>query len=287
MNARSWLFVPGDSEKKLAKVANSPADAIIIDLEDAVASERKPAARQLTAALLADSARRHRATWVRVNAFGSAWLADDLDAIVAARPDGLVLPKINSVAEIEGIDRCLRDLVQGGLPLLPLTTETARGALGLSAYRDLPPPVVGLTWGAEDLAADIGALRNRDEQGRWLAPFELARSLCLLAAAANALPAIDTVYTDYKDTDGLAAYASGARQLGFSGMLAVHPGQVPVINAAFTPTADEIAAAQAVLAAFAAADGAGVATLNGQMLDEPHRRQAERVLASAAAEDPC
>ena len=282
MSVRSWLFVPGDSERKLANVAASEADAVIVDLEDAVSPARKQVGRELTVALLRDAAARHRATWVRINAADTPWFEDDLAAAAEAGADGLVLPKISGPAELRSTAAKLR---QHGapLPLLPLTTETAAGVTQLPAYRDLPASVAALTWGAEDLAADIGASTNREASGQWLAPFELARALCLLAAAACGIPAVDTVYTDFRDTAGLSAYAAQSRRLGFAGMLAIHPDQVPTIHAAFTPSAAELADARAVLAALAAAGEAGVAVLDGRMLDEPHRRQAERVLALASA----
>ncbi|MEO1036216.1 MAG: CoA ester lyase [Pseudomonadota bacterium] len=280
MIARSWLFVPGDDERKLNKVAASRADAIIIDLEDAVAASRKDDARSLTAALLRDATARHCETWVRVNSIETPWFKEDLASIADAAPVGIVLPKVNSATELQAVDRRLHELSNKTVSLLPLTTETARGVLALPTYAGLPASVAALTWGAEDLAADVGAAANRNANGDWLAPFELARSLCLLAAAANGLPAIDTVYTDFRNTDGLAAYASGARRLGFAGMLAIHPAQIEVIHAAFTPSVDEITHAQAVLAAFDGA-AAGVASLDGRMLDEPHRRQAEQILALA------
>ncbi|MEM8982877.1 MAG: CoA ester lyase [Pseudomonadota bacterium] len=275
MHMRSWLFVPGDDERKLAKVAASDADAVIIDLEDAVAAGRKEAARALTDALLRDDAARHRQTWVRVNALGSRWHNDDVAMLQAAIPDGFVVPKVNDSDELTALAERL------DLPLLPLTTETPRGVQALTRYSDLPRTIVGLSWGAEDLAAELGATTNRDEHGQWLAPFALARSWCLLAARANGVAPIDTVYTDLRDSNGLLAYAAQSRQLGFDGMLAIHPRQVPLIHAGFRPEPAEIEHARAVLEAFNAADDTGVAVLEGRMLDEPHRRQALRLLALA------
>ena len=281
MMPRSWLFVPGDDERKLARVATSDADAVIVDLEDAVGPTRKIAARDLTMALLADGAARHERTWVRINPAGTPWHEADLAAFVAAKPVGIVVPKVTGPDVLHALDGALT-AAGSDSALLPLVTETAQGVASLPTYAALPARVTALTWGAEDLAADIGALANRAADGAWLAPFELARSLCLIAAGACDIAAIDTVYTDFRDLDGLAAYARGARQLGFVGMMAIHPAQVAVIHEAFRPTPAEVDGAKAVLAALAAA-GDGVAAIDGRMLDEPHRRQAERILALAAA----
>ncbi|MEM1261555.1 MAG: CoA ester lyase [Pseudomonadota bacterium] len=275
MRTRSWLFVPGDDERKLAKVAASSADVVIIDLEDAVATARKDEARALTGQLLADASARHRQTWVRVNAFDTHWHSADLAMLAEARPDGYVVPKVNNRDELVAIAGTLR------LPMLPLTTETAQAVQALTRYTDLPDNVIGLTWGAEDLAAELGAATNRDEVGHWLAPFELARSWCLVAARANAIAPIDTVYTDFRDNAGLLAYATASRRLGFDGMMAIHPGQIEQIHAGFRPDPVELEYARGVLDAFASADSTGVAALDGRMLDEPHRRQAQRLLALA------
>jgi citrate lyase subunit beta/citryl-CoA lyase len=282
---RSFLFVPADSEKKLAKAAALDADALILDLEDAVAAEARPRAREIAKAFLEE---RHRpAVWVRINPLDTEDALLDLAAVLRAAPAGIVLPKPRGPGDVAALADRLAELEQdanfpvGDTPILPIVTERPDAVLAVPGYGPRTPRLAALTWGAEDLSAALGAVTARDEEGRWLPVYELARSLCLLAAAAAEVPAIDTVYTDYRDLDGLARYAARARRDGFTGMLAIHPAQVPVINEAFAPSADEIERARRVVAAFAAHPGAGTVGLDGKMLDRPHCIRARRVLELA------
>jgi len=295
---RSWLFVPGDSERKQAKALLTRADALILDLEDSVDPAQLPAARARVAVLLTKRpAGPGPQLWVRVNAPSSSAFNEDLLSVCRfAMPDGLVLPKVSAAAEIVATVGRLAALDSThGLPagrtrLLALVTETPQGLLALPNYPELlarSPATVerlaGFTWGAEDLSAALGATAKRTEQGVFTPPFQHARTSCLLAAAALAVQAVDGVYTDFRDAAGLERELKEARRDGFSGKLAIHPDQVAAINAAFTPTEAERAHARRVIAAFAAAPGAGVASLDGQMLDRPHLLQAQRVLAAAEA----
>ena len=289
---RSMLFVPGDSERKLAKAKAVPADALIVDLEDSVETARKEAARELAVEFLHErSSIRARTLWVRINGMGDRNFAADAWAAVRAEADGIVLPKPRSVADVLALAEQLDALEArmnrpiGATKILPIATETPAGVLALRDYANAGPRLAALTWGAEDLSAALGATTAVDEHGAWLPPYELARSLCLLAAAAAEVPAIDTVHTDVHDLDGLRRSALAAHRDGFAGKLAIHPEQVAVLNQAFQPTAEAIAAAQAVVTAFAAAGGAGVVAFGGKMLDRPHLTHARRVLALAAQSD--
>lgn len=271
---RSLLFVPGDSDRKQAKALGSEADALILDLEDSVAPQQREVARQRVHDLLAGE--RTKPLWVRVNGCESGALDDDLAAVLPARPDGLVLPKVSGVREIAQVSAKLPPETR----LIAIVTETPRALLSFGEYAaGLDPRVTALTWGMEDLAAALGASSQRNDDGSLTAPFQLARTLCLVAAAAAGIQAIDGVYTDFRDTPGLAREAKRARRDGFSGKLAIHPGQVPAINAAFTPSAAEVETARRIVAAFAASPGAGVTSLDGKMIDRPHLIQAQRVLA--------
>lgn len=287
MILRSFLFVPADSEAKLAKAASSPADALILDLEDSVPPERRLAARRLAQDYLKAAKRDGPALFVRINAVGSEDCLADLDAVVAAAPAGLVVPKPDSPQTLVELDRLVatrevqHGLPPGGIKLLPIATETPAAVLNLMQYTDPPARLAALTWGAEDLAAALGAVSNRDEAGEFLLTYKIVRTLCLIAAKAAGVEAIETLYADFKDSEGLARAATEARREGFSGMLAIHPGQVEIINAAFTPSGAEIARAKKVVAAFAG--GAAVASLDGKMIDRPHLKQAERILALAEA----
>lgn len=282
---RSFLFVPADSEKKLEKAASLDADALILDLEDSVAAEARPRAREIAKAFL--TARRRPSLWVRINPIDTDDALLDLEAVVPAAPAGIVLPKPRAPADVVTLSERLAELEQeaslpsGATRVLPIVTERPEAVLAVHGYTRETPRLAGLTWGAEDLSAALGAAATRFDDGRWRPPYELARSLCLLAAAAAGVPAIDTVYTDYRDLDGLARYAADARRDGFSGMLAIHPAQVPVINEAFAPTAEEIEEARRVVAAFEAHPGAGTVGLDGRMLDRPHEERARRVLELA------
>jgi citrate lyase subunit beta / citryl-CoA lyase len=289
MMLRSLLFVPGDSERKQAKARATAADALILDLEDSVAPDRLPAARDLVRQFLsAPRAPTDPALWVRVNGPGSGRMPEDLDAIGGAGPDGIVLPKVSDAAEIRTAAEALTRIEKasgraaGSTGLILIATETARGVQSTMGYAALPR-VSGITWGAEDLAAAIGATTNRDPDGAYAFTFRLARSLCLIAAASMGVQAIDGVYVDFRDLVGLEREARMSRREGFLGKLAIHPDQVDVINAAFTPDAAEVERAKRVVAAFDAAPGAGVLSLDGQMVDKPHLAQARRVLAAADA----
>ena len=289
---RSLLFVPGDSERKLAKAQFVHADALIFDLEDSVDAARKQRARELAAEFLGDRAAiRARTVWIRTNPAVDPRFADDVAAAVQACADGIVLPKPRSAADVQSLSKRLDDLearsgrTRGATKILPIATETPSSTLALGGYADCGPRLAALTWGAEDLSEALGAATAVDARGGWLPPYELVRSLCLLAAAAAGVMAIDTVYTDFTDLDGFASAAAAAERDGFAGKLAIHPDQVEILNRTFQPTADAVGAAQAVVAAFAAAAGAGVVAHGGRMLDRPHLLRAQRVLALAAAVD--
>lgn len=284
--ARSWLFVPGDSEKKLAKAPGTGADALIVDLEDAVAPSAKPAARQLTAEWVAAQDRAAGpALWVRVNAVDTGLWHDDLTTVVPAAPAGIMLPKAAGPGEVAMVSDAIAALEAAhGLPvghirLLPLVSETPRAALTIPAYlgHDLPR-LAGLTWGAEDLGAELAASRKRDAAGQWTDAFRFVRAQTLLAAHALNVAAIDTLHADFRDEAGLKLAAEAARADGFAGMLAIHPAQVPVINAAFVASEADLAHARAIVAAFAASPDSGALQLNGKMIDQPHLRQARTLL---------
>ncbi len=286
---RSLLFVPGDDERKIAKGLGSVADALILDLEDAVAPARKGAARELVAKTLAVSGSVKK-LFVRINALDTADAPLDVAAIVLARPFGLVLPKCRGGEDVRALaDRLSQAEAKAGatagvIRILPIVTETGASMFGLGSYGPpAHPRLCGLMWGGEDLAADLGAIGNRDASGAYTAPYQLARSLCLYAAAAVSLPAIDAVYTDFRDTEGLKVEAGEGLRDGYSGKAAIHPDQVAPINAAFTPTAADIERARRIVAAFEASASTGVASLDGKMLDRPHLRSALRVLERAKA----
>lgn len=288
---RSLLFVPGDSPKKLDKGLGSGADALILDLEDSVAPDRKEGARQTTLAFLkevAAQANRPRLV-VRVNALSTGLTDADLDAVVAGRPDAILLPKVEGGASIVHLDakltarEALHDVADGAIRILALTTETASALFVAGTYGGASARLIGLTWGAEDLSADLGAEANRAADGSWLDPYRLARTLCLAGAAAAQVPALDTVYVDFRNDAGLRREAEDARRDGFTGKLAIHPGQVAPINEVFTPSPEAIAKARAVIAAFAAQPGSGTIGIDGVMYDRPHLARAERLLAQAKA----
>ncbi|HEX6376520.1 MAG TPA: CoA ester lyase [Allosphingosinicella sp.] len=279
MRLRSLLFVPGDRPDRMEKALRCGADALILDLEDAVAPSAKPEARRQVAEFLnSHSAAR---LWVRINPLGGDEADRDLTAVLASHPDGIVLPKAEGGASVAELTRRLTERGNATAQILPIATETPAAMFLLGSYGGLKR-LAGLTWGAEDLPAAIGAATSREPDGRYTPPYELARSLCLFGAAAAGVAAIETVYPAFRDLDGLAAYAARARRDGFSGMMAIHPDQVPVINAAFTPSEVEVAQARAVVAAFEAQPGAGTLSLDGRMIDRPHLLQAQRTLAAAA-----
>ncbi|PVE58177.1 CoA ester lyase [Arthrobacter sp. TPD3018] len=274
MRLRSLLFVPGDRPERFAKAAASGADAIILDLEDSVALSAKAAAREAVARYLAEPADVIR--FVRVNPLGSG----DLDADLAAArgADGVMLPKAEGAKDIAALVARMGDAV---VPILPVATETPRAVFALGGYDVVAEQLAGLTWGAEDLPAAIGASAARESDGRYTPPYELVRTLALMGAHAAGVAAIETVYPAIRDSEGLAAYAARGSRDGFTGMMAIHPGQVATINAAFTPGDEALADARAVVAAFAAAPGAGALQLDGRMIDAPHLKQAQALLARA------
>jgi citrate lyase subunit beta/citryl-CoA lyase len=285
---RSLLFVPGDSPRKLERGLASGADALILDLEDSVSLARKAEAREVTADFLrrtADAPQRPRLL-VRVNALDTGLTDADLDAVAAGRPDAILLPKAEGGASVSHLDAKLtvreaqHGLPDGGIAIYALATETAVALFHGASYGGASARLKGLTWGAEDLSSALGAETNRDSDGRFTAPYVFARTLCLAAAAAAGVPALDTVYVDFRDDAGFRREAEEARRDGFTGKLAIHPAQVPIINAVFTPSADAIAHAQAIVDAFAAQPGAGVVAIEGAMFDRPHLARAERLLAN-------
>jgi citrate lyase subunit beta/citryl-CoA lyase len=281
MRLRSLLFVPGDRPERFAKAAASGADAIILDLEDSVSLANKDAARHAIADYLAE---REVITLVRVNPLDGHLTAADVAAIIAARPDAIMLPKAEGAPSIAQLDTILRSesAPDASLPpILPIATETAAAIFTLGSYREAKDRLLGLTWGAEDLPAAIGATTSREADGSYTAPYDVARALTLFAAHAAGVAAIDTVFPAIKDEAGLAAYAARARRDGFTGMMAIHPAQVEAINAAFTPSADEVARAQAIVDAFAAQPGVGVLQVDGKMVDAPHLKQAKHILSLA------
>jgi len=274
MRLRSLLFVPGDRPDRMEKALGLGADALILDLEDSVAAARKAEAREAVAGFLRRT-RRSIPLFVRINPVGGDLAEADLAAIARARPDAIVQPKAEGATSIRQL------AARTDLPILPIATETPAALFGLSSYGEVRDQLIGLTWGAEDLPAAIGATAAREADGRYTAPIETVRSLALFAAHAAGVPAIETVYPDFRDLDGLAAYAARGARDGFSGMMAIHPDQVAVINRAFTPDAGAIEAARAIVEAFAANPDAGVLAVEGRMVDAPHLTQARRLLERA------
>jgi citrate lyase subunit beta/citryl-CoA lyase len=286
---RSLLFIPGDSPKKLDKGLGSGADVLLVDLEDSVALSGKEAARTTAAAFLATAraaANRPR-LYVRVNGLTTGLTDADLDAVMAAGPDGIMLPKavggpdVSHLAAKLAVREAEYDLEDGSTRIVAIATENARGVFALGTLAGTSRRLAGVAWGGEDLAADVGAEANRGDDGLYTAPYRLARSLTLFAAAAAEVDAVDSVYTNFRDLDGLADECREARRDGFSAKMAIHPAQVPVINEAFTPSDAALAHARTVVEAFAENPDAGVVGIAGQMIDRPHLRQAERLLARA------
>jgi citrate lyase subunit beta/citryl-CoA lyase len=281
---RSWLFAPGDSPRKMAKAIASDADRVILDLEDSVAPEAKAEARHLVAEALREAGDGRGRIWVRVNPLAGGLVPADLDGVMAARPGGLMLPKAESGSDVETLDALLTPLEAkngiepGTTGIHALVTETAAAMFGTGTYRGAPR-LAAMSWGAEDLADSIGALGNTGPDGHYRPTYELARCLCLLGAAAAEVPAIETIMGDFRDLDGLRTRAAMVRRDGFRGMLAIHPDQVPVINAAFTPDADEIAEAREIVRLFTENPGAGTIAGPKGMLDRPHLSRAQQVLA--------
>lgn len=282
---RSWLFVPADSEKKLAKAGERGADALLIDMEDSVLPPRKAIGRKMCAEYLRTTHTESQ-IWVRVNPLDSEYILDDLEAIIPLRPAGIMLPKPDGPVDMETLSRHIsrlerkHGLSEGEIKILPVATETARAVMSLNLYpRTYLPRLLGITWGAEDLATDIGALTNKDSSGGFAFTYRMVRSQTLLAAKASGVQAIDTLYADFRDKDGLRKYAKAAFSEGFTGMLAIHPAQVEIINKSFTPTEAQIRHARAVIQAFADNPGAGAVSVGGKMADIPHLKQAQNTLA--------
>lgn len=279
MRLRSLLFVPGDRPDRMEKALASGADALILDLEDSVVLAQKHAARTAIGEFLQRD--RQMPIFVRVSPLDSGMIDDDLAAVLPGKPDGIVWPKAEGGAALKELDSKLDWAGADGTVILPIATETPAAIFTLGSFGGVTKRLAGLTWGAEDLPAAIGATTSREEDGSYTPPYQVARALTLFGAHAAGVAAIETVYPAFKDLEGLAAYAARGRRDGFTGMMAIHPTQVPVINAAFTPSESEIAHARAIIAAFAAVPDAGALSLDGKMIDRPHIKQAERILALA------
>jgi citrate lyase subunit beta/citryl-CoA lyase len=282
MPIRSFLFVPADSERKLARGLESGADALILDLEDSVAAANRPTARKLARAFLEAHGSERVARYVRVNPLASGLALDDLAATVAGRPDGILLPKCVP-DDVRTLDHYLSAFEAaagdpiGAIRVVAIATETPAAVFALGNYAGASPRLEAITWGAEDLSACIGG-NNRTLDGAYDGPYQLARSLCLLAAAAAGVLALDTIYTDFRDPDGLKAECAAARRSGFAGKMAIHPAQLAAINEAFSTSAEERGWAEQVIAAFAANPDAGTLALDGKMIDKPHLVLARRLL---------
>jgi citrate lyase subunit beta/citryl-CoA lyase len=287
---RSLLFIPADDERKLAKGLAAGADALILDLEDAVGAPRKAAARALAAQYIADMRSRvaRPRLYVRINALDTTLWLDDIAGVIAAQPDGIFLPKPRSGDDVHRLSLALRHeeehagVAIGSTRVIAIATETPGALFQLHTYADSSSRLEALTWGAEDLSAVVGGHSNREPDGRtWTSPYRLARDLTLFAAAAAGVEAIDTVFVNFRDAEGLRLECEGAARDGFTAKMAIHPNQVETINAIFTPAADEVAAAEEIVALFAANPDAGALSLHGRMVDRPHLTRAERLLARA------
>jgi len=284
--ARSWLFAPGDSDKKMEKAAGGPADVVILDLEDAVAPSEKPKARAMVREFLQGQAGGHERLWVRINPLDGPYAVDDLAAIMPGRPGGIMLPKANGRRDVEVLNHYLTALeaafsaAQGSTKVIALVTETAEAMYTTGDYKGAPR-LVAMTWGAEDLADALGASENRNPDGGYGFTYELARSFCLIGATAAGVSPIDTIQGDFRDLEGLRRRAEKVRRDGYRGMLAIHPAQVEVINAAFSPSEAEVAAAQEIVDLFAANPGAGTIGYKGAMVDRPHLARARALLKLA------
>jgi len=286
MRLRSLLFVPGDSERKFARGKDCGADALILDLEDSVAPPEKAKARAHVAGLIENEPRRDWSLFVRVNALDTGLALDDLVAVVRPGLDAVLIPKVNGAADLERLAHYLEALeVKAGMPpgaikLAILATETPKAMFALGSFAPAHPRLIALTWGAEDLAAALGAADNTEADGSWTAPYELARAACLFAASAAEVMALDTVYTDFRDAEGFERHCRRSRRDGFVGRLAIHPDQVAAINRAYAPSEVEIAHARKIVAAFDANPGAGALGVDGKMVDVPHLKAARKILAS-------
>jgi citrate lyase subunit beta / citryl-CoA lyase len=286
---RSLLFVPADSEKKIAKALSVGADCLILDLEDAVAPARKSAARPLAAAFIAEACKlaKRPKLYVRINALDTAEWESDIAAVLPSRPDGIMHPKPRSSEDVDRLAMSLDHaeakigIAIGTTRIIAITTEVPMAVLTMSSYLTPSARLDGLTWGAEDLSALVGSAITREPGGGWTSPYKLARDLCLFTALAANVQPIDTVYVDFRNTEGLAEECRLAARDGFTGKMAIHPDQVATINAAFTPSVTEIAWAHEIIALFRDNPGAGALSLRGQMIDRPHAVRANRILARA------
>lgn len=288
---RSLLFIPGDSPRKLEKGIGSGADLLLLDLEDSISPEKKVEARATTTAFLkeAQAVRDRPRLYVRINGLATGLTDDDLDAVVGGRPDGIVFPKAEGGAAVAHCDakltarEAIHGLPDGGIDIIAIATETAPAMFLAGTYKGSSKRLKALTWGAEDLSAELGAEANRDRDGQFLDPYRLARSLCLVGAAAAQVPAIDTVYIDFRNEAGFRRECEEARRDGFTGKMLIHPTQVAVCNDVFTPNAEQIKKAEGVIAAFAANPGAGTVGIGGVMFDRPHLERAKQLLARVKA----
>lgn len=287
---RSLLFVPADAGPKLDKAMASGADAVIVDLEDSISPERKPAAREAARDYLkAHTGKTDRPRlFVRINGLDTGMTDADLEAIVAGKPDAVLFPKAEGGTSVIHLDakltaqEAIAGVAEGSIKVLAQNVESAAGLFLAGTFKDVSPRLIGMTWGPEDLSAELGAESNRDDKGFLTEPYRFARSVCLFGAAAAKLPAIETVYVDFRNSEGLRQDTIEARRDGFTGRLAIHPAQVPVINEVFTPTAEQIEKAKAIVAAFAANPGAGAIGIDGKMFDRPHLVRAQALLARVA-----
>jgi citrate lyase subunit beta/citryl-CoA lyase len=285
---RSLLFVPADGGAKLDKALASGADVVIVDLEDSIAPERKEEARKLAVDFLKSAgAKKDRPQLlVRINGLDTGLTDADLDAIVPGAPDAVLFPKAEGGATVTHLDakltarEAIAGLPEGAIKILAQTVESAAGLFSAGSYKDCSARLIGMTWGPEDLAAELGAEANREADGTLTEPYRIARAMCLFGAAAAKVPAIETIHVDFRNPDVLRKDTELARRDGYSGRLAIHPAQVPVINAVFAPTQAQIDKAKAIVAAFAAKPGAGTVGIDGKMYDRPHLARAQALLAS-------
>ena len=286
MRLRALLFVPGDSERKFERATNSGADVLILDLEDSVAPAQKPAARKIVSKLLDDSAPRDWSFFVRVNALDTGLALDDLSSVVKPGLDGLLIPKANGVDDLQRFGDYLDALeTKAGMPLgsvkvTVVATETAKAMFALGSYAREHPRLIALTWGAEDLSAALGATDNKEPDGAWTFPYQIARAQCLFAATAAEVAPIDTIHADFRDLEGLERDCRRSRRDGFLGRMAIHPDQVATINRCYAPSEAEIAHARRIVEAFAANPNAGTIGVDGKMVDIPHLKAAQKTLAS-------
>ncbi len=279
---RSWLFVPGDSERKIAKALATGADVVILDLEDSVALANKTAARDIVAGVLSNRPETSCQVFVRVNALDTGATVQDLAAISSTPPDGFMLPKTSSGKDVEQFAQ----LTKSDLPIIAIATETAASLFNLGTYTNLKAPLSAMTWGAEDLSSDLGATSARDDTGHLTDPYRLARSLCLAGARSALVDPIDSIYASFRDIAGLERECIAAARDGFTGKMAIHPDQIPLINQTFTPSIQAIDQAEQIVDAFAQSQNAGVISLNGQMYDLPHLKRAEKLLERASRYRP-